>query len=138
MSILIAKKYVYVFCDGSRIIQRRRAEGGGGGEGGFSSRAIVRIPFVYVSCDRKNQVINHIKAFFQIQQNNLSIITRFPIITRIYIYILKQQHHFLMLVGTLCVCEFAMVPGVYILLCPPGRKGKLFFLHIQLHSHQKD
>ena len=51
--------------------------------------------------------------------------------------ILWQQHHFI-LVGTLCVCEFAMVPGVYILLCPPGRKGTLFFLHIQLHNHQND
>ena len=56
----------------------------------------------------------------------------------IYIYILWQQHHFFILVGTLCVCEFAMVPGVYILLCPPGRKVTLFFLHIQLHNHQKD
>ena len=45
---------------------------------------------------------------------------------------------FFILVGTLCVCEFAMIPGVYILLCPPGRKGTLFFLHIQLHSYQKD
>ena len=58
--------------------------------------------------------------------------------TKILIYILWQQHHFFILVGTLCVCEFAMVPGVYILLCPPGRKGTLFFLHIQLHNHQKD
>ena len=31
-----------------------------------------------------------------------------------------------------------MVRGVYILLCPPGRKDTLFFLHIQLPSHQKD
>ena len=58
--------------------------------------------------------------------------------TKILIYILWQQHHFFILVGTLCVCEFAMVPGVYILLCPPGRKGTLFFLHIQLHNHQND
>ena len=41
----------------------------------------------------------------------------------IYIYILKQQHHFLKLVGTLCACEFAMVQGVCILLFLPGRKG---------------
>ena len=58
--------------------------------------------------------------------------------TKILIYILWQKHHFFILVGTLCVCEFAMVPGVYILLCPPGRKGTLFFLHIELHNHQKD
>ena len=30
-----------------------------------------------------------------------------------------------------------MVPGVYILLCPQEEKV-LFFLNIQLHSHQKD
>ena len=30
-----------------------------------------------------------------------------------------------------------MVPGVYILLCPQGRKGTLFFLHIQLHDYQQ-
>ena len=36
MSILIAKKYVYAFCDGSRIIQRKGGRGGGGeGEGDF-------------------------------------------------------------------------------------------------------
>ena len=35
------------------------------------------------------------------------------------------------------VCDFAMVPGVYILLCPQEEKV-LFFLHIQLHNHQKD
>ena len=29
------------------------------------------------------------------------------------------------LVGILSVCEFAMVPGVYILLFPPGRRGAL-------------
>ena len=57
--------------------------------------------------------------------------------TKILIYILWQQHHFFILVGTLCVCEFAMVPGVYILLCPQEEKV-LFFLNIQLHSHQKD
>ena len=45
---------------------------------------------------------------------------------------------FFILVGTLCVCEFALVPGVYILLCLPERKGTLFFLNIQLHNHQKD
>ena len=32
--------------------------------------------------------------------------------TKILIYILWQQHHFFILVGTLCVCEFAMVPGI--------------------------
>ena len=55
MSILIAKKYVYAFCDGSRIIKRKGEGGGGegGGRGGFSLGAIVQIPFVYVSCDRK-------------------------------------------------------------------------------------
>ena len=57
--------------------------------------------------------------------------------TKILIYILWQQHYFLILVGTLCVCEFAMVPGVFILLYPPGREGTLFFLDIQLHNHQK-
>ena len=31
------------------------------------------------------------------------------------------------LVGAQSVCEFAMVPGVYILLCPQGKKGILFF-----------
>ena len=36
---------------------------------------------------------------------------------------------FLILVGTLCVCEFAMVPGVYILLCSPGRRGTLLPIH---------
>ena len=41
------------------------------------------------------------------------------------------------LVGTLSVWEFAMVPGVYILLCSQEEK-LLFFLHIQLHNHQKD
>ena len=30
------------------------------------------------------------------------------------------------LVGTLCVCEFAMVPGVYILLCPQEEKEHSF------------
>ena len=40
-----------------------------------------------------------------------------PASTKILVYILWQQHHFLILVGILCVCEFAMVPGVYILLC---------------------
>ena len=58
--------------------------------------------------------------------------------TKILIYILWQQHHFLILVGTLCVCVFAMVPEVYILLFPPGSEGTLFFLHIQLRNHQKD
>ena len=29
------------------------------------------------------------------------------------------------LVGILSVCEFGMVPGVYILLFPPGRRGAL-------------
>ena len=61
-----------------------------------------------------------------------------PGFTKIFIYILWQQNHFFILVGTLCVCEFAMVLVVYILLRPPGRKGRLFFLHIQLHNHQKD
>ena len=37
----------------------------------------------------------------------------------------------------LFVCESAMVPGVCILLFS-GRKGTLFFLHIQLHNYQKD
>ena len=58
--------------------------------------------------------------------------------TKIIMYKLWQQHHFFILVATLCVCEFVMVPGVYILLCPPGRKDTLFFLQIQLPSHQKD
>ena len=34
MTILIAKKYVYAFCDGSRIIKRKGGEGGEG-EGDF-------------------------------------------------------------------------------------------------------
>ena len=55
----------------------------------------------------------------------------------LYIYFGNSTILFI-LVGTICVCEFAMVPGAYILLCPPGRKGTLFFLHIQLHNHQKD
>ena len=55
---------------------------------------------------------------------------------KIFLYILWQQHYFLILVGTLC--EFAMVPGVCILLCPSGRESTLFFLHIQLHNHQED
>ena len=41
------------------------------------------------------------------------------------------------LLGALSIWEFAMVPGVYILLCPQGRKGTLFFLHIQLHDYQQ-
>ena len=56
--------------------------------------------------------------------------------TKILIYTLWQQHHFFILVGTLCVSEFAMVPEVYILLCPPGREDTLFFLPIQLQNHQ--
>ena len=32
MSILIAKKYVYAFCDGSRIIQRKGGRGEGEGD----------------------------------------------------------------------------------------------------------
>ena len=57
--------------------------------------------------------------------------------TKILIYFGKSTI-FVYLVATLCVCKFAMVPGVYILLCPPGRKSTLFFLHIQLHNHEKD
>ena len=37
------------------------------------------------------------------------------------------------LLGTLCVCEFAFVPEVYILLRPPGRKGALLFLRAQIY-----
>ena len=35
MTILIAKKYVYAFCDGSRIIKRKGEGGGREGEGDF-------------------------------------------------------------------------------------------------------
>ena len=42
--------------------------------------------------------------------------------TKFRMYILWQQHYFFILVGTICVCEFAMVPGVYILLCPQEEK----------------
>ena len=35
MTILIAKKYVYAICDGSRIIKRKGEGGGGEGEGDF-------------------------------------------------------------------------------------------------------
>ena len=53
------------------------------------------------------------------------------IIPRKFLYIYFDNSTILfILVGTICVFEFAMVPGVYILLCPPGRKGTLFFLHI--------
>ena len=38
--------------------------------------------------------------------------------TKILIYILSQQQHFFILVGTLSVCEFVMVPGVYIFVSP--------------------
>ena len=55
-----------------------------------------------------------------------------------FLYTLMTAPFSFILVGTLCVCQFAMTSGVYILLCPPGRKGTLFFLQIQLHNHQKD
>ena len=44
---------------------------------------------------------------------------------------------FFILVGTLCVCEFAMIPGVYILLCPPGRKGTLLPTHSAAQSSKR-
>ena len=59
-----------------------------------------------------------------------------PASTNILIYF--RNSTIFILVGNLCVCEFVMVSGVYILLCPPGRKGALFFSHIQLQSHHKD
>ena len=55
-----------------------------------------------------------------------------------FLYTLATAPFLFTLVGTLCVCEFAMVSGVNIFLCPPGRKGTFFLLHIQLHNHQKD
>ena len=58
-----------------------------------------------------------------------------PSFTKILIYFGNST--IFVLVGALSVCEFAMVPGVYILLCPQEEKV-LFFLNIQLHSHQKD
>ena len=48
------------------------------------------------------------------------------------------------LIGALSVSEFAIVPGVHILLCiPPGRRGKTLLPqgtdeHIQQHNHKKD
>ena len=45
-------------------------------------------------------------------------------------------------VGVVSVCEFAMVPGVNILLCPRKKKCTLLpectDVHIQQHNHQKD
>ena len=35
------------------------------------------------------------------------------------------MHHFGFLVNTRCVCEFAMMAGVYILLCPQEEKYSL-------------
>ena len=32
------------------------------------------------------------------------------------------------------ICEFAMVPGMYILCVPLGRRGSLFFLRAQMHA----
>ena len=53
-----------------------------------------------------------------------------------FLYILATAPFLFILVGTLCVRKFSMVPGVYILLCPPGRKGTLFFPLAA--NHQKD
>ena len=55
-----------------------------------------------------------------------------------FLYTLATAPFLFISVGSLCVCEFAMVPVVFILLCPLGRKGTLFYLHIQLHNHEKD
>ena len=60
-----------------------------------------------------------------------------PCSTKIIMYKLWQQHHFFILVATLCVCEFVMVPGVYILLCPPGRKGTLLPTHSAAQSSKR-
>ena len=39
------------------------------------------------------------------------------------------------LVGALSVCQFAMVPGVYILLCPKEEEvATLFFLRTQIYT----
>ena len=57
--------------------------------------------------------------------------------TKILIYILWQQHHFFILVGTLCVCEFAMVPGVYILLCPQEVRYTLLHAHSAAQSSKR-
>ena len=50
-----------------------------------------------------------------------------PSSTKILIYFGNSTSF--VLVGPLSVFEFAMVP------VSPGRKGTLFFLHIQLHNH---
>ena len=59
-----------------------------------------------------------------------------------FLYTLVIATFLFILVGTLSLCEFAMVTGAFILAIHftvlPGRKGTLFFLHIQLHNHQKD
>ena len=54
------------------------------------------------------------------------------------IFILVTAPFLFILFGALSVCKFAMVLGVYILLCPQKEKVHSSFLHIQLHNHQKD
>ena len=39
-----------------------------------------------------------------------------------FLYTLRTTPFLFILVGTLYVCEFAMVPGVHILLCPQEEK----------------
>ena len=45
------------------------------------------------------------------------------------IFTLATVPFLFILVGAMSVCGFTV---------PPGRKGTLFFLHIQLNNHQKD
>ena len=58
------------------------------------------------------------------------------------IFTLTTATFLFILVGALSVCEFAIVPGVYI-YCAPGKKRYTLLLestdiHIQQHNHRKD
>ena len=79
-------------------------------------------------------LVDCISSFEVISYKRIQDTASLPVLLK---FLLWQQHHF---------CLFFLAPSLWIccgarsvhFTVSPGRKGTLYFIHIQLHNHQRD